>query len=134
MVRLIQEVLRLAFSHDNTNTRDCIKLLSLNYTSQFLLDYYSISFFCGCLPDVFIPCFILIRPHVFVISWINQYIYIYIYQFSIAAASDKVYQLLAQGRWFSPGTQASTTTKPGRHDIAEILLKVALNTKNSNSI
>jgi hypothetical protein len=46
-----------------------------------------------------------------------------------AAASDKVYQLLAQGRWFSPGTPASSTTKTGRHDIAEILLKVALNTK-----
>jgi hypothetical protein len=45
----------------------------------------------------------------------------------IAAASDKVYQLLAHGRWFSPGTPASsTTTKTGRHDIAEILLKVAL--------
>ena len=33
------------------------------------------------------------------------------------------------GRWFSPGTLASSTTKTGRHDIAEILLKVALNTK-----
>ena len=51
----------------------------------------------------------------------------------LAAASDKVYQLLAQGRWFSPGTPASSTTKTCRHDIAEILLKVALNTKNSNS-
>ena len=29
-----------------------------------------------------------------------------------------------------PGTLASSTTKTGRHDIAEILLKVALNTKN----
>ena len=48
----------------------------------------------------------------------------------LAAASDKVYQLLAQGRWFSPGTPASWTTKTGRHEIAEILLKVALNTKN----
>jgi hypothetical protein len=45
------------------------------------------------------------------------------------SASDKVYQLLAQGRWFSPGTSASSTIKTGRHDIAEILLKVALNTK-----
>ena len=34
------------------------------------------------------------------------------------------------GAWFSPGTPASSTTKTGRHDIAEILLKVALNTKN----
>jgi hypothetical protein len=47
----------------------------------------------------------------------------------LAAASDKVYQLLAHGRWFSPGTSASSTTKTGRHDIVEILLKVALNTK-----
>ena len=51
----------------------------------------------------------------------------------LAAASDKFYQLLAQGRWFSPGIPASSTTKTGRHDIAEILMKVALNTKNSNS-
>ena len=48
----------------------------------------------------------------------------------LAASSDKVYQLLAHGRWFSPGTPASSTTKTGRHDIAEILLKVALNTRN----
>jgi hypothetical protein len=48
----------------------------------------------------------------------------------LTAASDKVYQLLAHGRWFSPSTPASSTTKTGRHDIAEILLKVALNTKN----
>jgi hypothetical protein len=48
----------------------------------------------------------------------------------LAAASDNVYQLLAQGQWFSPGTLASSTTKTGRHDIAEILLKVALNTIN----
>jgi hypothetical protein len=50
----------------------------------------------------------------------------------LAAGSDKVYQLLAHGRWFSPGTPASSTTKTGRHDIAEILLKVALNTKNQS--
>ena len=48
----------------------------------------------------------------------------------LAAASDKVYQLLVHGRWFSPGTPASSTTKTGRHDIAEILLKLALNTIN----
>jgi len=41
--------------------------------------------------------------------------------------------LLAHGRWFSPGTPASSTTKTGRHDIAEILLKVALNTEKSTT-
>jgi hypothetical protein len=48
----------------------------------------------------------------------------------LAAASDKDYQLLTHGRWFSPGAPASSTTKTGRHDRAEILLKVVLNTKN----
>jgi hypothetical protein len=41
-----------------------------------------------------------------------------------------VNQLLAHGRWFSQGTLASSTNKTGRHDIAEILMKVALSTKN----
>jgi hypothetical protein len=40
-----------------------------------------------------------------------------------------LYQLLWR---FSPGTPASSTTKTGRHDIAEKLLKVALNTKNQS--
>ena len=50
----------------------------------------------------------------------------------LATASDKVYQLLAHGQWFSPGTPASCTTKTDRHDIAEILLKVALKHQKSN--
>jgi hypothetical protein len=52
----------------------------------------------------------------------------------LAAAIDKVYQLLVHGLWFSPGTPASSTTKTGRHDIAEILLKVALKHQKSNQI
>jgi hypothetical protein len=32
------------------------------------------------------------------------------------------------------GYSTPSTTKTGRHDIAEILLKVALNTKNQNQI
>jgi hypothetical protein len=50
----------------------------------------------------------------------------------LAVSSDKVCQLLAHGRWFSPSTPASFTTKTGCHDIAEILLKVALKTKNQS--
>ena len=49
----------------------------------------------------------------------------------LAAARNKAYQLLAHGRWFSPGTPDSSTTKTGYHDIDEILLKVAINTKKS---
>jgi hypothetical protein len=37
----------------------------------------------------------------------------------LAAACDKVYQLLPHGRWFSPGIPAFSTTNTGRHDIAE---------------
>jgi len=43
-----------------------------------------------------------------------------------------VYQLLAHGRWFSPGTPASSPTKTGRHNITEILLKMALSTINQS--
>ena len=51
----------------------------------------------------------------------------------LAVASDKAYQLLAHGWWFSPGTTVSSTTKTGRHDIVEILLKVALKHQKSKS-
>jgi hypothetical protein len=50
----------------------------------------------------------------------------------LAAACDKFYQLLAYDQWFSPGILASSTTKTGRHDIAEILLKVVLKHQKSN--
>jgi len=50
----------------------------------------------------------------------------------LAAASDKVYQLLSHGQWFFPGTLATSTTKTSRHDIAEILLKVVLKHQKSN--
>ena len=52
----------------------------------------------------------------------------------LASVSDKAYQLVAHGRWFSPSTPASSTTKTSRHDIVEILLKVAINTIKSNQI
>ena len=52
----------------------------------------------------------------------------------LAAASDKAYQLLAHGWWFTPGTPVSSTTKTGRHDIAEILLKVAYQKSNQSKL
>jgi hypothetical protein len=39
--------------------------------------------------------------------------------------------LFAHGLWFSSDTPASSTTKTDRHDIAEILLEVALSTKKN---
>jgi hypothetical protein len=45
---------------------------------------------------------------------------------------DKVCYRLATGRWFSPDTLVSSINKTDYHEIAEILLKVALNTKNKS--
>ena len=56
------------------------------------------------------------------------------WKYKINKLSDKVYQLLAHGRWFSLGTPASSFTKTGRNDIAEILLKVAFKHNKSNQI
>ena len=43
---------------------------------------------------------------------------------------DKVCPWLAAGWWFSPESPVSSINKTDRHDITEILLKVALNTIN----
>ena len=41
---------------------------------------------------------------------------------------ERVFQRLATGQWFSPGAPISFTNRTDRHDITEILLKVALST------
>jgi len=46
---------------------------------------------------------------------------------------DKVCLLLTTGWWFSPGTPVSSNNKTDRHDITEILLKVALNAINQSN-
>jgi hypothetical protein len=46
---------------------------------------------------------------------------------------DKICQWLVTGRWFSPCTPVSSTNKTDRHDITEILLKVALSTINQTN-
>jgi hypothetical protein len=46
---------------------------------------------------------------------------------------DKVCQWLATGQWFSQGTPVSSINKTDRHDITEILLKVALNTNKQTT-
>jgi hypothetical protein len=46
----------------------------------------------------------------------------------ITTLCDTVCQWLVAGRWFSPGAPVSFTNKTDRHDITDILLKVALDT------
>jgi len=53
-------------------------------------------------------------------------------EFEFTTLCDKVCQWLATGPWFSPGHPVSSTYKTDRHNVTEILLKVALNTKNDN--
>jgi hypothetical protein len=54
--------------------------------------------------------------------------------YSDTTLCDKVRQWLATCQWFSPaGTPIPFTNKTDRHDIAGILLKVALNTINPNN-
>jgi hypothetical protein len=55
------------------------------------------------------------------------------FYFQFIKTSARFYPLNL-GRRFSPGTPASSTTKTGCHDIAEILLKVALKHQKSNQI
>jgi hypothetical protein len=50
----------------------------------------------------------------------------------LAAARDKSLPVACPWSVVLTGYSASSTTKTGRHDIAEILLKVALNTKNQS--
>jgi hypothetical protein len=66
------------------------------------LDYLTIPTFLSPIQREFVPSFVNYK------KGCNR----------LAAASDKVYQLLAHGWWFFPGSPASSTTKTGRHDIA----------------
>ena len=52
----------------------------------------------------------------------------------LVASSDTVYQLLAHGRWFSPGTPTFSTTKTGCHDIAESGVKHQKSNQNHISM
>jgi hypothetical protein len=53
---------------------------------------------------------------------------LYIFSDKRGTTQTLLCQGLAAGQWFSPGTPISSTNKLNRHDLAEILLKVALNT------
>jgi hypothetical protein len=48
--------------------------------------------------------------------------YHYSSEYEPRSLCDKVYQRLATGRWFSPGTPISSTNKTENQNITEILL------------
>jgi hypothetical protein len=139
---------------ESKDTSYIIKFTSNKYTLTFtwkgqfffITSWNHLPFLCPFLRVVCVHhLFHMTRRHIFwkivILHWTNldylQIIQAYHQNYQkgctrLAAASDKVYQLLAHGRWFSLGTLASSTTKNGHHDIAEILLKVALNTINQS--
>ena len=68
-------------------------------------------------------------------SWIYNYLcnqlWVWICSGEVSSIQHYVIKLVSWvGRWFSPCTAASSTNKTDCHDITEILLKVALSTKN----
>ena len=75
------------------------------------------SFLCSVL---YWPLFVLLYFVLLVIVWLPL-------RARSTTSCDKSCQW-PTGRWFSPGPPISSTNKTDRRDIAEILLKVALNT------
>jgi hypothetical protein len=74
-------------------------------------------------------CPILIYDKKIIVSWNTLWVRILLRRGVLdTPLCDKACQWLTAGRWFSPGTPFSSTNKTDRHDIAEILLKRALNT------
>ena len=73
---------------------------------------------------------------IFIQSYVNSNLHVSV-RISIRRCTtlcDKVCQWLARGQWVSPGPPVSSTNKTDRHDITEILLKVALSTiKQTNN-
>ena len=67
------------------------------------------------------------------LSPLKLWVRIPVMQAILCTLCDKVCQWHEAGRWFSPaGTPVLSTNKSDRHDIIEILLKVALNTIATN--
>jgi hypothetical protein len=57
-----------------------------------------------------------------------SYLFIYLFIYLLVFFISFVKFYMTTDRWFSPGPPVSSTNKTDRHDITEILLKVALNT------
>ena len=92
--------------------------------------------FC-CILNVGIVCYFLLSIKIFVYrisklkgsSWWWSYgSWIYNYLYSQFLSLLKLWVRIPLMARFSPDTPISSTNKTDRHDIAEILLKVALNT------
>ena len=110
--------------------------------------WYDLSIVCHCKSNRFSPATYLCLGTV-VPWWHGSWIYKYLCNQCLSplmlwvgmsirtrctTLCDKVCLWLARGRWFSLGPPVSTSTKSDCHDIANILLKVALNTTKQSQI
>jgi hypothetical protein len=75
---------------------------------------------------------VILSRHVVFIAPNHIFNYLDFQTLTLNIADEGYSQRPVEGLWFSPGTPASSTIKPGRHDIAEILLKVALKLQKQN--
>ena len=66
--------------------------------------------------------------------WIQDVRTLFMARFTHTTLCDKVGLWVETGRWVSKGKLVSSINKTDRHDITEILLKVALNTITLNLI
>jgi hypothetical protein len=75
---------------------------------------------------IFYMCWVT-KIYIFIVEWImcGQYLSRGVFDTTLC---DKVCQWVPVSLWFPPGTPVSSSNKTDRHDIAEILLKVALST------
>jgi hypothetical protein len=62
------------------------------------------------------------------IVWFISYIGAVVVDYRMVVGFTTTWAILVTGQWFSPGTPVSSINKTDQHDIAEILLKGALNT------
>jgi len=113
----------------------CVLILMFNFVSVQSLHLSSLT-----LHWILVPSHDFLCAFMFVFCILLMFLYFYLVPITTnilssnptqagvldATLCDKVYQWLAAGLWFSPGTLVSPTNKIGR--LAEILLKVVLNT------
>ena len=121
----------------------CMKYVLYLFSVDIMISFHNFSLTCFC--NTHIKYNVIILPRMITLplpswsynygSWIynylcNQYLSPLVLWVRIPLRSryttlcDKVCHWIASGRWFSP---VFSTNKNDRHDITEIMLKVALN-------
>ena len=112
----------------------CLKagLYRMSVYSGFCLDRFNCSFKLRVLNIFCICC--NIAWYLLKYNYLTEFLLSWHYRRGVfdTKLCDEVCQWLATGWWFSTGTPVSSTNTTDRHDITEILVKVALSTIKPN--